>query len=72
MPVATLTFALPEEQDEHSYAVAAVDLVIALKNFDDRLRQRVKYGERSGQTIGTQEARDWLHEELGNLVWMLD
>ena len=69
MPVATLTFAIPEEQDEHSYAASATFIVGAIQNFDNRLRQRIKYENK--ETIDVADARRWLREELGDLIWIL-
>lgn len=67
MPVATLTFQLPEEREEHATALAGPAYRAALCGLDERLRQMIKYGspaDAAAQPFTAQTARDWLWEEV--------
>ena len=41
---ATIEFNLPEEQDEHAYALAGVDALIVIDALLNEIRTRLKYG----------------------------
>ena len=45
MPVATLTFNLPDEASDHKAALAGVDALVALERIANECRSRIKYGE---------------------------
>lgn len=42
---ASLSFTLPEEKEEHEHAVKAQHYYVALGEFDDHLRRKLKYEE---------------------------
>jgi hypothetical protein len=65
MPKATLTFNLPEENEEYMTAVHAGDYRSALWELDQHLRSIVKYTDNPNSEI-YQEIRDKLREFLGN------
>ena len=70
MPTATLTFRLPEEEDEFRVTQKAAAFQSALRELDDRLRGMTKYGNEA--PIGPQGYRDLLHEiltENGVSLW---
>jgi len=41
---ATLEFNLPEEMDEHSYALAGTDALLAIEDLQNEIRSFLKYG----------------------------
>lgn len=41
---ATIEFNLPEEQDEHAYALAGVDALIVIDELLNEIRTKLKYG----------------------------
>lgn len=41
---ATIEFNLPEEQDEHAYALAGVDALIVIDELLNEIRNKLKYG----------------------------
>jgi len=43
MPTATLTFNLPEENQEHQTAVRAPDVKFGIQEYDNWLRSKTKY-----------------------------
>jgi hypothetical protein len=47
---AILEFDLPEDEDEHRYAIAGRDALIALARIDNWAREILKYGEPSDET----------------------
>lgn len=62
MPKATLTFDLPEEQDDFAMATHATDMWIVLSDLDNELRSHLKYDshpEWHGDTV----------EEIRKLLW---
>lgn len=59
---ATLTFNLPEESREHHAALEGLSLAVAVAEFDDRLRNMVKYEDKD--TIEIDAVRDLLRECL--------
>lgn len=62
--IATLSFNLPEEQEEFKIATQAQDASIALYKFDQYLRARLKYEELSDEVHAALEhARERLREE---------
>jgi hypothetical protein len=69
MPVATLTFSLPDESGDHRAALAGVDALIALERIDNRMRAIVKYGEPSKE-IGQlcEEVRAMIPESLRGIL----
>ena len=60
---ATLTFDLPEENDEHSYAVNGWRYALVLNDLNEWLRTQIKHGEmKDGARAAMQTVRDKLHE----------
>jgi hypothetical protein len=53
---ATLEFDLPEDEQEHRYALAGRDALIALEEIDNWARGKIKHGEPS------EEAEELLRE----------
>jgi len=41
---ATLEFNLPEEQDDHAYALAGVDALLTIDDLLNEIRTKLKYG----------------------------
>jgi hypothetical protein len=63
MPTATLSFQLPEEDVEHRHAINALAYLCVINEYDQYLRNLVKYGpEDNVSTFNPQMARDRLHE----------
>lgn len=60
MPEATLKFNLPEEQSEYYLATKGFDSFYSLWDFDQWLRNEIKYQDKEYQEI-----RDKLHEIMG-------
>ena len=58
---ATLTFNLPEDQNEFTMATRGQDFYSVLVELDDTMRDRLKYGT-GPETI--EELRKYLHEAL--------
>ena len=50
MPTATLTFNLPDDRIEHTYAVHAVDYVVALSGIQEYLRNLHRRGHSFADT----------------------
>ena len=48
---ATLTFDVPKERTEHLYAVHGAEAFAALREVNQWLRNRVKYGELGEETV---------------------
>lgn len=69
MPRATLEFQLPEESDEHRFAIRGADLYCAVAAYLETLRQM----EKSGYQVTTEESRRLLAEALieRDLSWIL-
>jgi hypothetical protein len=40
---ATLTFKLPEEEPEHRYALAGVDALLLISDFENEIRSKLRY-----------------------------
>ena len=71
---ATLTFTLPEEQEEFYHAAKGADWRCALEDIDAHLRSRLKYEEGLSEEAdkALQATRDKLHEfltERGLSLW---
>lgn len=65
MPKATLTFQLPEEQEEHDFALNGWRYKAALTDLDERLRGLSKHGTaKDRREFSAERAREWLHEAL--------
>lgn len=69
---ATLLFTLPEERDGLDEALAASDLVQALRDYDQWLRGLVKHSDTDHEWA--QKARERLHQNLldagvADVVW---
>lgn len=58
---ATLTFQLPEEQDEFKYAIHGRDWRSVICDLDEDLRLKIKHGDSPGSFA---EAREMLHTLL--------
>lgn len=56
MPVATLTYTLPEESMEHRAALAGTDALIALERIAEHCRQLLKHGDFSDECVRELEA----------------
>ena len=69
MPKATIEYNLPEEQDGFETAVKAVDLKLAITEFDSILRNIAKYGDDGYPELAKHpelidKVREILHKEL--------
>jgi len=65
MPVATLTFSLPDETMEHRAALAGVDALITLERIAEHCRGRIKHGELTAECVHEIEAvRAMITDEL--------
>lgn len=53
----------PDAARAHALAVKAQDLAAAMRDFDRRLMNAVKYGET--RTVDAMDVCDWLRVELG-------
>lgn len=53
---ATIEFNLPEEQDEHAYALAGLDALIVIDELLNEIRNKLKYG---GGEFGEWDAEVW-------------
>lgn len=62
MPKAQLIFELPEEREEFEDAIQGAKYIAALQEFDNYLRNNIKYGEAQPST---EEIRDMLYELCG-------
>jgi len=73
MPIATLTFNLPEENDEHREALQAGKVLGAIQEFDNFLRAKIKYEDLSENDYKIYESvREKLHNsfaEAGVTLW---
>lgn len=64
---ATLTFDLPEENEEHLMAINGWKYRLALSNLNEFLRAKIKYGDFSEEIHDVyQQVRDQLHEQLND------
>ena len=74
MAKATITFTLPEEQQDFHDAVHASDYKMVLWDLDQRLRSKLKYDDSLNQSSADayQEARDMLHGYLNDYGVSLD
>jgi hypothetical protein len=63
---AILEFDLPDDNEEHVYAVNATKTMIALHDIDNQLRTWLKHGGYKFTTIddALQAVRDMLHEDI--------
>ena len=65
---AVLEFSLPEESEEHMYAVNGIKYAIAIDEVDNKLRAKLKYEELSDEQIHAFEAvRVMIREALQDL-----
>jgi hypothetical protein len=64
MPKVTLTFTVPEERYEMETAVNAVSFKCAIEDFDNYLRNIIKYTDL--ETVDPEEVRAKLHECLND------
>jgi len=73
MPKAYLAYDLdePNDREHYKYASTALDVRLAVKDFDDYLRTIIKYGEDHQQEIGVGEARILLADyfEARGVYW---
>jgi hypothetical protein len=61
----TIEFNLPEEAEEHRVFMQASKILYAIQNFDDGLRNAIKYGEHDEKTLGIYEQiREDLYDDL--------
>lgn len=74
MAKATITFTLPEEQQDFHDAVHASDYKMVLWDLDQRLRSKIKYDDTLDSSLAAayQEARDMLHGYLNDYGVTLD
>lgn len=56
---AILEFNLPEEEDNHLYALNGIKYSIVIDELDNWLRAKVKYEDQ--ETIGIDEVREYLN-----------
>lgn len=69
MPKVTLSFNLPEEQEEFKTAMKAADLHASAWNFNHWLRNKIKYGSDNKLDEGTlQKVREEFLEHFGGLL----
>jgi len=59
----TMSFNLPEEQEEYHYASKGLDYAIVLQDLDNMLRTKQKGGT---ETITIEQIRKTLHELASN------
>lgn len=69
MPTATLTFSLPEEQEEYEDLMKAVDernrYRSAISGVFKHVRDRAKYHELSeGELTAYEQVKEWFHEAV--------
>jgi len=72
MPIATLRFTLPDEDDEHRHALHGATYAAILLDLDNYLRGRLKYEEGLPEVAceALQATRDWLTGECEGLdLW---
>jgi hypothetical protein len=74
MAQATITFTLPEEQQDFHDAVHASDYKAILWDLDQRLRSKLKYDDTLDNISATayQDARDILHSLLNDYGVSID
>jgi hypothetical protein len=74
MAKATITFTLPEEQQDFHNAVHASDYKMVLWDLDQRLRSKLKYDDTLDNISAAayQDARDMLHGYLDDYGVTLD
>ena len=66
---ATLEFDLPEDEQEHRYALAGRDALIALEQIDEWARGKIKHGEPSEEVEELlRELRAMVPHELVELL----
>lgn len=64
MPTVTLTFNLPDEQEEFSAATQGQAARLLLHEIDQHCRNKIKYTELSNETADAlQQIRDMIHED---------
>lgn len=65
MPVATLTYQLPEEREEHAAALAGAGAIAAIHAVLEHARSRLKYGDLGPEATAEVEAlRRLLYDEV--------
>lgn len=68
MPVATLTFKLPEESIEHKFAINGQKYYCVIETTLEHIRQQLKHGDITAhQQLVLEEIRDLINGELGDL-----
>jgi hypothetical protein len=74
MAKATITFSLPEEQQDFHDAVHALDYKMVLWDLDQRLRSKLKYDDTLDNISAAayQDARDILHGLLNDYGVSID
>jgi hypothetical protein len=74
MAKATITFTLPEEQQDFHDAVHASDYKLVLWDLDQKLRSEIKYNDKLDHKTETayQTVRDMLHGYLDDYGVSLD
>ena len=69
MPIATLTFTLPDEEVEHRAALQGLAAKSALWEIDQRCRALMKHGQPSGETRElAEEIRSLIRESPERLL----
>lgn len=70
MPVATLTYQLPDEEEEFALAANARRLLIAIEHADQACRAVIKYHEQPSEDAVrlADKVRQILAEEAGDLL----
>jgi hypothetical protein len=74
MAKATITFNLPDEQDDFNNAVHASDYKAVIWDLDQKLRAKIKYDETLNESSANayQDARDMLRELISDYGVTLD
>ena len=63
----------PEEREAHKRAAKVDDLYVAIYQFDQMLRSKIKYGELPDQVYEAYvNIREQLHNKLAEHEWNLD
>ena len=60
---ATLEFNLPEDQHDHSYALAGVDALLVIHDLENEIRNKLKYDSGEFWNFEVEE-----YEEDGNII----
>ena len=65
MPIATLTFNLPEEDCQFNIAVKSMNWALVAWDMDQKLKQYIKYGHKFENIANT---IDTIREDLYNII----